>query len=259
MKSQREHLLRSLRANIRYDSRKLDEYRPVTVTTGVVGTSEGSAHVKCGNTEVIAGVKLFVDKPYPDTPEDGAIMMGAELLPLSSSEYELGPPQEKAIELARIVDRGIRESKAIDTKKLCLTAGEKVWIVSVDICTINDDGGLIDVSGIATLAALKDTVFPKLNKVEESYRIDYKEKTKQKLPMVKAPIPVTVYKVGDTLLLDPTAEEEELVDARLTVTSIESGHICALQKGGETPLSDSEIKKMVELALLKAKELRKHV
>ena len=35
-------------------------------------------------------------------------------------------PSEFAIELGRVVERGLRESRAIDTEALCLVAGEKV-------------------------------------------------------------------------------------------------------------------------------------
>src|SRR3989338_4461113 len=156
----REHIIKSLSAGIRFDGRKPLEYRKVTVEYGVSKNAEGSSRVKIGETEVIAGVKLSMDKPYSDTPDDGVMSVNAELLPLSSPEFESGPPNEQSIELARVVDRGIRESKAIDTKKLCIKKNEKVWMISVDIVTINDSGNLIDASAIAALAALKDTKFP---------------------------------------------------------------------------------------------------
>ncbi|MBU0535958.1 MAG: RNA-binding protein, partial [Nanoarchaeota archaeon] len=192
------------------------------------------------------------EKPYPDRPEEGMLMVGAELLPLSSPEFETGPPAIEAIELARVVDRGVREAKAIDTKKLCLVKGEKAWGVFIDICTINDAGNLLDASGIAVLAALKDTKFPKYDGVE----INYKEHTKEKLPLSKFPLPVTVYKIGDNLLVDPNIDEQEAFDARLTVTTTD-GLICALQKGGDRTLTIEDVKVMVDLAMKKAKELAK--
>ncbi|MBR9676740.1 exosome complex protein Rrp42 [Candidatus Woesearchaeota archaeon] len=247
------HIKQSLDQQARVDGRKLDEFRDLTIEKGVSQTAEGSARVILGETEVIAGVKMSVGEPYPDTPEDGSLMVGAELLPMSSPNFEPGPPSIWAIEIARVVDRGIRESKAIDTKKLCIKKGEKIWLVAVDIITINDDGNLLDAAGIATLAALQDAVFPTYVDGE----IDYKKKTKTKLPLSKLPIPVTVYKIGDNLLVDPVSEEEESVDARLTVTTTEKGQICAMQKGGDAPLTIEEIDKMCTLAQKRASELRK--
>ena len=115
-KAMKKHIIESLKKGVRHDRRKLDEFRKVEVEYGISKSAEGSARVKVGNTEVLAGVKLGIDKPYPDTPDEGCLMVGAELLPLSSPEFEAGPPGIESIEIARVVDRGIRESGTIDMK-----------------------------------------------------------------------------------------------------------------------------------------------
>ena len=242
----------------RMDGRGLTDYRgPIKIETDISWTAEGSAKVQIGKTVVMAGVKTELNKPYNDTPNEGGIMINAELLPLSSPEYEPGPPQMKAIELARVTDRGIREAKAIDMKKLCITPGEKAWFIIIDIVTINDAGNLFDAAGLAALTALKAAKFPAVD--PETGAIDYKHKTEESLPLLKEPLPVTIYKIGGKLLVDPTAEEEHAYDARLTVASDEKGTISALQKGGDFPLTISEISGMVEIALEKAKFLREHL
>lgn len=249
------HLLRALQKNIRFDGRKNLEYRPITVQYNVSASAEGSAIVKIGGTEVMAGVKLETGTPYPDTPDQGNLMVNAELLPLSNPAFETGPPGEQATELARVVDRAIRESKSIDVHKLVIAPGEKVWSVSIDICTINDEGGLQDAACLAALAALKNTKMPKLN---ENNDVDYDaEKTKEGLPLSKEPVEVTVIKVGDQFLVDALSEEEKAIEARLTVAVTEKGTVCALQKGGATPLAPEEIDKMIEIAQKLAPTLRK--
>jgi exosome complex component RRP42 len=256
--SYKPHIQTYFEKGLRYDGRKLNELREVLVEKGVVATAEGSARVKIGNTEVIAGVKMELGTPYPDTPDEGSIMVNAELLPLSSKEFEPGPPGEEAIELARVVDRGIRESESLNLKDLCIKEGEKMWIVSVDVCAVNDDGSLLDASGLAALAAIEDAVFPEVVEIGEDKRmeVDYKHKTDKKVPISKRPIPVTVFKIGDQIIVDPIAEEQKLADSRLTVTSTEDGKLCALQKGGEGVFTSEEVSAMVELAIEKAKELR---
>ena len=249
----KNHIGKYLKKGIRYDGRKLTDYRKVTIEYGVSGSAEGSARVKIGETEVIAGVKMSVEKPYPDTPNEGVLMVGAELMPLSNPDFESGPPDIRSIELARVIDRGIRESKTIDTSKLCIEEGEKVWAVMVDICTINDEGNLLDCSGLAAIAAIKDARFPKY----EDGVVDYKTKTEKGLPLSKVPIPITVIKVGNDFIVDPLLEEEEAIDARLTVTSIADGTLCALQKGGDAALTIDEVDKMITLGIEKAQELRK--
>jgi len=255
-KELRSHIISFLHAGIRLDGRKLTEYRkPIEVEQGVVKTAEGSARVKIGETDVMVGVKLEVGEPYPDTPDEGTIIVGAALLPLSNPEFELGPPGIQAIELARVVDRGIRESKALDFRKLCIEPGKKIWMVIIDICPINDAGNLFDASSLAALAALQDAKYPAF----DGEKVDYKEKTDKRLELEKTPIAVTVIKIGDKFIVDPDVEEEKVIDARLTVSSMEDGTLCAMQKGGDFPLTIEDIDKMLDIGIEKAKELRKHL
>ncbi|MBW3023017.1 exosome complex protein Rrp42 [Candidatus Woesearchaeota archaeon] len=248
----KSQILKALNEDLRFDGRKSKDWRAVEIEFGISKNAEGSARVKFGGTEVLAGVKLSIGKPYEDRPDEGSLMVDAELTPMSNPDFEAGPPDIKAVELARVVDRGIRESKTIDVKKLCIEKGEKAWMVSIDVVTINDEGNLLDAAGLAALAALKDTKFPKL----EGDIINYKERTKTVLPLSKEPIPVTVIKIGDKLIVDPSTDEEKVIDARLTVTSTEKGLVCSLQKGGEGTITVDEFSKMIDLGIEKAKELR---
>jgi exosome complex component RRP42 len=248
----KKHVVMLLGSDKRLDGRKPLEYRkPIKVESGFTKTAEGSARVSIGDTEVMVGVKMELGEPYPDRPDAGTIIVGAELLPLSNPDFEGGPPGIQAIELARIVDRGIRESNTIDFKKLCIKEGEKVWLILIDIVTLNDSGNLFDASALAAYAALQNTVFPGF----DGDTVDYGEKTNKKLDLKNIPLSVTVCKIGDKFIVDPTTEEEKVIDARLTVATIEDGTLCALQKGGEFPLTQEEISKMVDIGVEKGKEL----
>ncbi|MBI4145799.1 exosome complex protein Rrp42 [Candidatus Woesearchaeota archaeon] len=251
----KQHVLKALSKNVRYDGRKCLEYRQVSVEYGISESAEGSARVKIGGTEVIAGVKVETATPYPDTPNQGNLMVNAELLPLSNPKFETGPPGEQATEVARVADRAIRESKAIDVHKLVLKPGERVWAINIDICSINDEGNLQDAATLAALAALKDARFPKLT---EHGEVDYdSEKTNEKLPLAREPVEVTVIKVGEHYFVDALSDEEKAIEARLTVGVTEKGTVCAMQKGGDAPLSVDEIDKMIEIAQKLAPTLRK--
>src|SRR3990172_5444057 len=136
----------------RIDHRKFNQYRDISVETNVITSAEGSARVRIGNTEVIAGIKIDVGTPFKDTPDEGVLMVAGEFVPLASEDFESGPPGEDAIELSRVVDRAIRESKCVDFEKLCIKEGEKVWMIYVDIDVIDDCGNLIDACSLAALS-----------------------------------------------------------------------------------------------------------
>lgn len=255
---QSQYLLDLLARNQRHDGRAFDQYRPISITYDVAPKAEGSVRLKLGKSEVIVGVKLGLGTPFNDRPDEGVLIVNAELSPLASPHFELGPPREEAIELARVVDRGIRESHAVDLKKLCIKAGEKVWNVNVDIYILNHDGNLIDASGLAAMAALMTSRIPKLTEEGKMDFENYEERAGP-LPMVNHPLPVTLYKVGGKLIIDPTMEEEETANARLTVTGTEEGKLCAMQKGGTEPLTEAEIDHAFQMAMQKAAELRTHL
>ncbi|MBW2995437.1 exosome complex protein Rrp42 [Candidatus Woesearchaeota archaeon] len=247
-----EHVKELVKKGKRIDGRTFDQFREIVIEPGINECANGSCRVKFGDTELLVGIKMEMGKPYPDTPDQGAMMVGAELLPLSNPKYESGPPGIDSIELARVVDRGIRESKAIDVNQLCIEPGEKCWIVTIDIVPLNSNGNLFDAAGIGAIAALKNAVLPRY----EDGILYPREKADQKLPIKNTPVPITVSKIADNLMIDLLEDEEEAVDARLTVATLEDGTICAMQKGGDAPLTTDEIANMVDLATEKAIELR---
>ncbi|QQG39939.1 MAG: exosome complex protein Rrp42 [Candidatus Aenigmatarchaeota archaeon] len=253
-KIDKEFIKTLAREGKREDGRAFDQFRDLKIETGFAKNAEGSALVTLGETRVLAGVKLSVGTPFADTANEGVLMVNAELGPKASPEFETGPPKEGAIELARVIDRGIRESKCIDLEALCITPKEKVWMVSVDIDPINDGGNILDAAGIAAIAALHDVKIPKL---DEDVRPIFGTNS-GKLKLRHIPIPVTTFKVNGALVMDPDFEEEASAEARLTVTSVE-GFLCAMQKGGESNFKTEEVVRAAETAYAKATELREVV
>ncbi len=241
--------------NKRLDGRGFEDYRNIAIETGFITSAEGSARVRIGDTEVVAGVKMGTGEPYPDSQEEGVLMVGAELLPLAHPDFESGPPGEKAIEIARVVDRAIRESKCIDFAKLCITPKEKVWMVFVDIDVLDNDGNLIDAAGIAAMAALMNARIPEL---DADGNIIAGTKT-EKLPISGTALSTTFVKINGNILVDPGIAEEEAMEARLTVGTLDKGvetYLCSMQKGGPGGLTAEEIEKIISLAIKKGDELR---
>jgi len=251
----KQRILEYLKSGKRFDGRELLEYREIKIEKGISKKAEGSAKVKIGNTEVIAGVKLDIATPFVDSPDSGVLMVTAEFSPMASERFERGPPGIEAIELARIVDRGIRESGIIDLKKLCIKKGEKVWAIFLDIYPINDSGNLIDAAALAAVLALKTAVFPE---TENKEKVKYGELTNKKLPLSDdPPLTLTFYKLGSSFILDPVTEEEEASEARLSIaiSGKKQQSINALQKGGSTPFTEAEVHFIIDSALKEWKKL----
>ena len=253
----KKRILELLANGKRVDERGLTDYRKIELDSGVIERAEGSARVRLGKTDVMVGVKIATGAPFADVPEKGVLTVNAELVPLASPSFEPGPPGENAVELARVVDRGIRESKAIDLEKLCVEAGKLVFVIFVDVYILNYDGNLIDASTMAALAALVNTKMFKYT-VEDGEIV--KKPGYTPLPIVNYPISVTFAKIGDKIVLDTGLDEEEVMDARLTMTLDKDGKICAIQKGGGSGyFTKEEISEAAKIAQKKTEELRKIV
>ena len=241
-------IIELLKEGKRLDGRTNFDVRNIEIETNISNNAEGSARVRIGKTEVIAGVKMATQTPYPDHEDEGTMTTSMELSPICGERYELGPPKINAIEIARVVDRGLRESGFIDWKKLCIKEGEKVWGISIDIYCINDDGSALDASGLAALVALKTARFPDYD--EETDTIKYGEFTDKPLPLTnKQALSMTFYKIGDSLILDPNRNEEDAAEARLTLAIAKPDKdkiISAMQKGGQTPMTADELIKIIE-------------
>lgn len=226
----------------RGDARALDEYRTIRIRTGHITKAEGSAEVWLGHTRVLAGVKLKPGTPYPDSPDSGTLSTAAEMNPLAAPDFEAGPPRPEGIELARVVDRGVRESGLIDFKKLCVTPGEKIWTVFLDLHILDYDGNLFDACSIAALAAVLGATVP-----NKQYAVG-EEDTPLPLTTRDPPISCTVAKFGKTIMIDPSLDEDLTMEARLTVACDDKGHIRAMQKGGSGSFTVAEVKTVINMA-----------
>ena len=249
-------MVQLLAAGKRLDGRALDHPRELKVETGVIPKANGSARVTLGNTEVIAGVKVATGIPFPDTPDKGILMVNGEILPMSSPYAEAGPPSPEAIELARVVDRGVRESKMIALEDLSLIPGKTVISVFCDFNVMNVDGNLFDAVSYAVVAALKTAKMKKF-KVKDD-KVEVTEEVVP-VPVKKTPVSVTFARIGERLVVDPSAEEEASMDMRITITTEDGGNVCATQKGEASTITPTQVLEAADIAIRVGKDIRARI
>jgi exosome complex component RRP42 len=231
----------------RADGRRFDEYREISIEKNVISKAEGSARVRLGSSQVMVGVKMQPGEPFPDSPNRGVIITNAELVPLASPTFEPGPPNEVGIELARVVDRGVRESKAVNLDKLCIIPGKQVWVIFIDVHILDDCGNIMDAASLGAIAALLTTRVPASRfGLGEDYS----------LPVNDLPIATTAIEFGDVLMFDPDVDEESIANTKLTVISTADGSICGMQKSGPGMLTPEQAYRIVDIACQKAREIR---
>lgn len=233
----------------RADGRGMYDYRPITLQPGCLQNADGSAICTIGRSQVMAGIKFDIAKPFPDRPTEGVLSTSAELSPIASSSFETGPPSDESIELARVVDRGIRSANTIDLNSFFIEE-DKVLALYIDISILDHDGNLIDASSLAAMSALSMTRMPKI----EGGKI-VRGEFSGTLPIKEKVVTCTFGKLGSRTFLDPSLDEERGMDCRLTLATT-SQHLCAGQKGGWGSISEKDLMELMDISMKKGNELR---
>ncbi|XP_010536100.1 PREDICTED: exosome complex component RRP45A-like isoform X2 [Tarenaya hassleriana] len=203
-------------------------------------------------------VTAHLVQPYKDRPNEGSLSIFTEFSPMADPSFEPGRPSESAVELGRIIDRGLRESRAVDTESLCVLAGKLAWAVRIDLHILDNGGNLVDAANIAALAALLTFRRPECTLGgEDGQEVTiHPPEDREPLPLIIHHLPIAFtfgfFSEGNILVMDPTYIEEAVMGGRMTVTVNANGDICAIQKPGEEGVSQSVILHCLRLASSRA-------
>ncbi|KAK4356504.1 hypothetical protein RND71_025475 [Anisodus tanguticus] len=238
----------ALESELRIDGRRPFDYRRVTIKFGrfAILREDGSSEVQLGQTHVMSFVTSQLVQPYRDRPNEGTLSVFTEFSPMADPSFEVGCPSESAVELGRIIDRGLRESRAVDTESLCVVAGKWVWSIRIDLHILDNGGNLVDAANIAALAALLTFRRPEctlggddgqeviMHPPEAHWVSNHHVREPLSLTIHHLPIAVTFAFIGDeNMVIDPTHHEEAVMGGRMSVTLNSNGEVCAVQKAGQ--------------------------
>ncbi|XP_061658902.1 exosome complex component RRP43 [Syngnathoides biaculeatus] len=247
-----------LKENCRPDGRELSEFRTTTINIGSISTAEGSALVKLGNTTVICGVKAELANPPVEAPEKGFIVPNVDLPPLCSSQFRPGPPGEQAQAASQFMADVIESSEVLQMEDLCIERGKLCWSLYCDLMCLDYDGNVLDACVSALLAALKNTALPEVSFSAETGTPEVDLEKRRGLKILKHPVAASFCVFDNSIFMaDPTAEEEQLATARLTVVTDEEGHLCSVHKPGGTSLSAEKLQELISKATIRQKEIHK--
>ncbi|XP_028568453.2 exosome complex component RRP43 [Podarcis muralis] len=252
-----EYYRRFLKENCRPDGRDLGEFRTTTVNIGSITTADGSALVKLGNTTVICGIKAEFAAPPIDSSNKGYIVPNVDLPPLCSSRFRPGPPGEEAQAASQFIADVIENSQMIQKEDLCIVEEKIAWVLYCDIICLDYDGNLLDACMCALLAALKNVHLPAVTVNEETglAEVNFKEKTP--LTIKKQPVATSFVLLDTVILVDPTAEEEDLATGNLTIVTDEEGKLCSVYKPGGSVITGTKLQDCISRATVRHKEVKK--
>ncbi|XP_070554267.1 exosome complex component RRP45-like isoform X2 [Ptychodera flava] len=252
---EREFILNCIRNSKRLDGRQAYDFRHIKVS---FGKDRGCCEVQLGDTRVLSQVSCDIIQPRQNRPTEGTMYFNVELSPMASPTFELGRQSEFAVELIRLLEKTVRDSRAIDTESLCIIAGEKVWEIRVDVHVLNHDGNIVDCVTMAAISALSHFRRPDVSVVGEEVQV-HSPDDHDPVPLSVHHLPVSVtfayFDQGKHLLVDPTDKEERVMDGNMIISMNIHREICSVQMSGDMLLVKDQILRCTQISVVKVAEI----
>ncbi|CAG9581218.1 unnamed protein product [Danaus chrysippus] len=211
--SEKVYILHGIEDDFRSDGRSNIDYRPMELETDVVSHASGSARLRLANTDILVGVKTEIDVPKPDKPNQGKIDFFVDCSANATPEFEGRGGEQLANNISNLMQRAYHSEQAFDLKQLSIFEGKQCWKLYVDILILECGGNLCDAVSLAVKAALFNTRIPfvkaaLLDGGNVDLQLSDDPYDSKLLEVGTAPLLVTLCKIGEKCVVDPSAEEE---------------------------------------------------
>jgi len=255
---EKSFLLEALWEGKRIDGRGALETRDLEITYGL---DWGSVQVTLGKTRVLAQASCVVVEPRFTRPNEGVLKINVELTTLAAPKFEGQRNSEESVELGRLLERTLKESRCLDLESLCIVAEEKVWEIRVDIHILNHEGNMFDAASIAGLCSLSHFRRPDVTLKGDVVTIHpLSERDPVVLGIQHHPVTTTFamfeYPGGETLyVIDPSRIEEEAMLGKMVLGVNGYREVCTLHLAGQVLVDKKMIMRLTNIAAEKAKKM----
>ncbi|XP_017753359.1 PREDICTED: exosome complex component RRP42 isoform X1 [Eufriesea mexicana] len=245
-------ILHGIDADFRNDGRRRCEYRPMEIETKLMPQTHGSARLHIGNTDILVGIKVELDIPYADTPNEGKLEFFVDCSATATPAFEGKGGDDLATEISNTLTVAYQTRNAFDLRTLCILPNKKCWKIYVDVLILQCGGNLFDAVGIAVKAALNSTEIPKITAAaldggEPDIELSDDSYDCIQLDTSNYPIIVTLCKIGDNYIVDPTSEEEVCSASSIAVSTLPNGKISSIIKLGYGSIQPNTLNKMLQM------------
>lgn len=244
------YIIHGAEDNIRDDGRSQIQYRPIEIETGIIPSAMGSARVLLGNTDVIACVKANTITPSWDKPNEGKLQIHVDLSATALPRFEGRRGEQMSEEISTILNKAY---ESIRLESFCIAPHVKAWVVDVDISVLSFNGNIYDAISFAVKAALATSAIPNMVAAEEDEGERELQITDDPFDtwtpdVSNIPCLVTLSKVGDSVLVDTTRNEEQCCSFTCILAVTESGKIMSTFKIGPGSVQPSTFRKLISEA-----------
>ena len=221
---------------MRIDGRRLDQMRPVEITTGYLMTAEGSAVITVGNTRVLCAASVEEMVPqFLRGSGKGWVTAEYSMLPRATAkrtprEAAKGKLSGRTQEIQRLIGRSLRA--VVDLNAL----GERT--VTLDCDVLQADGGTRTASITGACVAMTLA----LQQMKQFGLL-------KTMPMKDYVVATSVGIVGKEPMIDLCYDEDSRADVDMNVVMTGSGNFIELQATAEhSSFDDAQLASMIALA-----------
>ncbi|KZC04226.1 PREDICTED: exosome complex component RRP42-like [Dufourea novaeangliae] len=245
-------ILHGVDADFRNDGRKRCEYRSMEIETKLMPQTHGSARLRIGNTDILVGVKVELDTPNADKPDEGKLEFFVDCSANATPAFEGKGGDDLATALSTTLAIAYQTRHAFDLRTLCILPNKKCWKVYVDVLILQCGGNLFDAIGAAVKAALYSTEIPKITAAtldggEPDIQLSDDAYDCIQLDTSNYPVIVTLCKIGDNYVVDPTLEEEVCSVSSIVISVLPNGKLSSIVKLGYGSIQPSTFTKMLKM------------
>lgn len=274
-RSEQQYIINGIHFNHRVDGRAPLDYRDILIEPSVLRGTHGSCRIRLGDTELLCGIsvelhKVELPKNQSDDPSnkindcfqpsiDDLLIFKVDCSPNASPDFQGRGGEDIAEEISENL---LKTWSRIDNflNILEIVRNRFYWKIYCDILVLECGGSLLDASSLAIHTALKSTILPKIeieegdeflpeiSLVDDSMngkRLNFTENG-----VNLAPVIITIHKIGQRHVVDPSLEEECCSSASLTIGLNEKSEnkYLLIKKSGKKSLQVDSIREMTEAA-----------
>ncbi|KAI1301283.1 Exosome complex component RRP45 [Halotydeus destructor] len=250
----------SVNANQRLDGRQRDEPRERKV---VFGREFGTCIASLGGTRVLAKVTCDIDEPMGSRPSEGMLKISVDLSPMAAPNLsDSRGALDESVEIVRLLERSIRESKAVDMESLCIVSGSKCWRVRIDLVALNSEGNLIECFSLAAISALAHFKRPDVSVTDEKVTVHSFDE-KHPLPLTLLHFPFCVrycfFNSNAHFVVDPLEIEEAVCEGTMVVAGNSYREITTVHVTGNATINTDSIMVCCSRAIDRIKDMSDEV
>jgi exosome complex component RRP41 len=211
--------LKLINNGIRYDGRKFDELRKISMKVGVLKNAQGSSLVEWGKNRVLAGVygPREMHPKWMQNPTEATLRLVYNMAPFSVDDRKRPGPDRRSVEISKISSEAL--SNVVQVKQYPNT------VIDVYVEVLQADAGTRCVGLTAASLALADAG----------------------IPMRDLVVACAAGKVEGEIVLDLMKEEDNFGDCDLPVAIVpRTGEVVLLQMDGK--LTQEEFDKALDMA-----------